>query len=192
MQVEVRHIAARRPAFMFQSPREGPRHCAEIKSACKAGASRRLASRYADSHIGEKAGLVLNSARPYVYVEFDHAGRREPVEDGEPTEGLWLRLVNNSNFTINVETMDTATRSKLVLVPDTITTIPQKIPRSRLVPKRMPVGYASRLGTVQAIASGKDLVFSVPSNHVSQFWSLQVPFEFDVPRTQMHAQSISM
>ncbi len=80
-----------------------------------------VGSRPADSQVGEKPKLALDSAKPYVYVEFDHAGRREPVEDGEPVEGLWLRLVNNSNFTINVETMDTVTRAKLVLVPDTIT-----------------------------------------------------------------------
>lgn len=134
--------------------------------------------------------VVLNVAKPIVYVEFDHTGPREPVEDGEPKLGLWLRLVNNSVIPIDVEVMNTATKSGFLLLPDVITPIEQRIPQSGPTHERMPLGYASGLGTVQTISPGKDLVFSVPVNHVSPNWFMQVPFRFSLPPVKEGGQPI--
>jgi hypothetical protein len=138
------------------------------------------------AHISESQSsrppkVALNEAKPIVYIEFDHAGPREPIEAGEPKLGLWLRLVNNSVVPIDVETMNTATKSGLLLVPDFITPIQRKIPRSGPSQEQLPTGYAPGLGTVQTIAPGKDLVFSVPANHLSPNWFMQVPFQFSLP-----------
>jgi hypothetical protein len=41
------------------------------------------------------SSFLLDSSKPYVYLEVDHVGQREPLLQGEPTVGLWLRLKNN-------------------------------------------------------------------------------------------------
>jgi len=134
--------------------------------------------------------LALDTTRPIVYIEFDHAGPREPIEEGEPAQGLWLRLVNNSVASIEVETIETTTKSKLIILPDVITPIDRSIPRSGLSPEKMPAGYASGMGTTKIIAPAKDLVFSVPANHVSPNWFMQVPFHFSLPPVQQGGQPL--
>jgi hypothetical protein len=53
---------------------------------------------------GEKKAqpFVLNPAKPYAYIEFDHAGNRAPLGPGESKYGYWLRLVNNCRLPIFV------------------------------------------------------------------------------------------
>lgn len=138
----------------------------------------------------ETPKVVLDESKPIVYIKFDHAGPREPVEDGEPKLGLWLRIVNNSVIPIDVEVMNTATKSGLQLLPDIITPIEQKIPQSRPAHERMAMGYASGMGTAQTISPGKDLTFSVPVNHVSPNWFMQVPFRFNLPPVKEGGQPI--
>jgi hypothetical protein len=82
--------------------------------------------------------LALDSSKPIVYIEFDHAGPREPIEDGEPAQGLWLRLVNNSVVAIEVKTTDTTTQPKLILVPDEITWIVTRIRPAGKPPGKCP------------------------------------------------------
>jgi len=140
----------------------------------------------------EEPRIVLDSTKPMVYIKFDHAALREPVEEGEPAEGLWLRLVNNSVVPIEVEAMDTATKSKPMLLPDVITPIERRIPRSGPNHDQMPSGYASGMGVVRTIPPGKDLVFSVPANHVSLNWFMQVPFQFSLPFVSQGDQPICL
>jgi hypothetical protein len=134
--------------------------------------------------------LALDMTRPIVYIEFDHAGPREPIEDGEPTQGFWLRFVNNSVVPIEVELMSTATKSKLIILTDVITPIERIIPRSGVSHEVMPLGYGSSMGVVKTIAPGKDLVFSVPVNHVSPNWFMRVPFHFSLPPVPKGRQPI--
>lgn len=134
--------------------------------------------------------FVIDESKPYVYIKFDHAGQREPIDRTEPTRGIWLRLVNNSTIPIEVETMDTATDAKLMLLPDTITPIMRTIPRSGPPHEKMPLGYGSRMGVPQTVVPGGDLTFSVPANHVSQYWYMQVPFHFSLPLLKTGSQPI--
>jgi hypothetical protein len=53
-----------------------------------------------------KESFVIDSSKPYAYVEFDHIGRRTPARDKEVAEGIWLRLVNNSPAPIKVRVFD--------------------------------------------------------------------------------------
>jgi hypothetical protein len=137
-----------------------------------------------------KVRLSLDQTKPIVYIEFDHGGPREQVEDGEPAVGIWLRLVNNSISPIDVETIATATKAKLMLLPDVITPIEGTIPRSGPSHEKKPAGYASGMGVVRTIAPGKDLIFSVPRNHVSPSWYMQVPFKFSLPPVKEGVQPI--
>jgi hypothetical protein len=46
----------------------------------------------------------LLPGKPYVYLDVDHIGPREPRDNSEPPIGLWLRLYNNCSEPIVVDT----------------------------------------------------------------------------------------
>jgi hypothetical protein len=136
--------------------------------------------------------LALNAEKPIVYIEFDHAGPRTPVQEGEPAKGLWLRLVNNSTIPIVVQANGTSTDPNMTILPDTIIAVKGRIPKSGPVKRAIPSGYASDTGTPLTIEPGKSLVFSVPSNHVSPTWSMQVPFQFSLPAVKEGVQPVCL
>jgi hypothetical protein len=136
--------------------------------------------------------LALDATKPIVYIEFDHAGSRRPVQDGEPPKGLWLRLVNNSAVPIVVQANSTSTDPAMTILPDTITAVRGKIPKSGPVRQRMPSGYASDTGTPLIIEPGRSLLFSVPANHVSPAWSMQVPFQFSLPAVKQGSEPLCL
>jgi hypothetical protein len=138
------------------------------------------------------AKLALDADKPIVYIEFDHAGPRTPVQEGEPAKGLWLRLVNNSIIPIVVQANSTSTDPNMTILPDTIIAVRAKIPKSGLARQPMPSGYASDTGTLITIDPGKSLVFSVPASHVSPAWSMQVPFQFSLAAVKQGVQPVCL
>jgi hypothetical protein len=128
--------------------------------------------------------LALDAAKPFVYIEFDHTGPRQPLEPDEPSRGFWLRLVNNSVLPIILRVHGSFTDPDTPVLQDIIT------PQTRLIPKSglpdygpMPRGYAtgSDVASLLTINPGKEVLFSVPVNHVGPGWFLQVSFQFDLP-----------
>jgi hypothetical protein len=128
--------------------------------------------------------LALDAAKPFVYIEFDHSGPREPLRPDEPSRGLWLRLVNNSVFPIMLRVHGSLTDPDTPVLQDIIT------PQMRMIPKAglpdygpMPRGYAtgSDVASLLTINPGKEVLFSVPVNHVGPGWFLQISFQFDLP-----------
>jgi hypothetical protein len=131
---------------------------------------------------GQTPKLVLDAAKPIVYVELDHVGPRPPVEADEPDRGLWLRLVNNSIVPIEVQPMDTRTDPELTLLPDEIVGRWTRIEESDTPEPKMPMGYATgHIISTELIQPGKGLLFSVPVTHVGRSWYMQVPFRFHLP-----------
>ena len=141
---------------------------------------------------GPTPKLVLDNAKPMVYIELDHIGPRPPVEADEPDRGLWLRLVNNSVVSIEVQTMGTSTDPELTLVPDEIVGRWTRIKESDSPEPKMPMGYRSGdiVGT-ELIQPGKALLFSVPVTHVGRSWYMQVPFQLHLPPIQHGTQPLN-
>ncbi len=54
--------------------------------------------------ISSAESFLVDRSKPYVYLEVDHAGPREPRSKGEPKVGIWLRLHNNCTVPIAVRT----------------------------------------------------------------------------------------
>jgi hypothetical protein len=131
--------------------------------------------------------LALDATKPFVYIEFDHTGPREPLRPDEVARGLWLRLVNNSALPIIVRGHSSIADPDMTILEDVIT------PQMRMIPKSglpdygpMPRGYAtgSDVTSLLTINPGKGVLFSVPVNHVAPGWFLQVSFQFDLPPTE--------
>jgi hypothetical protein len=139
------------------------------------------------------ARVALDATRPIVYIQFDHAGPRQPAEEGEPANGLWLRLVNNSVIPIEVKTDGTDPDGNMV-VPDIVAPRFRPLPKSGPPPEpaRMPQGYFSHddIFHLQIIAPGKDLVIVLPTNHVAYGWNIQIPFQFKLPVVKQGEQPL--
>jgi len=63
--------------------------------------------------VGSASDFLIDSSKPYVYLELDHVGPREPLREGEPTTGLWLRLKNNCKLPIVVVTIRNLPQSRI-------------------------------------------------------------------------------
>jgi hypothetical protein len=46
--------------------------------------------------------FLIDTTKPYVYLEVDHIGPRKPLRNDEPKTGIWLHLRNNCKLPIAV------------------------------------------------------------------------------------------
>jgi hypothetical protein len=153
---------------------------------------------------GQKVDFLIDVTKPYVYLELDHVGPRQPRGKDEPSVGIYLRLRNNSRLPIVVSMFGGPPGSPECDIMDEV------VPNRRLhltvsggrsifappppeVPKQdPPIGYEGDLRTAVPIPPGGHVFFSLPINHVSPTWHLEIPFEFDLPRThQPHRQPVT-
>src|ERR1700730_11975372 len=138
--------------------------------------------------------FVIDTTKPYAYVKFDHVADRKPLSSNESPKGLWLRLVNNCRIPIIVAIFNPGTGDPGVGIYDEVVPVVIKGPffqglRAGEKPPKLAqpshekptAGYAAEVFSTTTIAPGSDLLFSVPLNHVSQFWYLQIMFNLDVP-----------
>lgn len=140
-----------------------------------------------------KAAFLIDPSRHYAYLKFDRIGDREPLSPDEPTKGLWLRFVNNCRLPIVVAIFDAGADNLGVGVFDEVIPVTGKLPiidyGGPIKPKpnappqeEPPKGYfAPDVISTTIIPPRKDLLFSVPLNHVGPAWYLQVRFYFALP-----------
>ncbi len=132
--------------------------------------------------------FVIDQSKPYVYLKLDHVGARKPLSPDEAHKGLWLRLVNNCRIPIVLGIFNPGTGDPGVGVFDEI--VPAAAIKGLMVagpsgraqqtesPKeKPPEGYSSEVFSTTIIKPGEDLLFSVPLNHVSPSWHMQVKFK---------------
>jgi len=122
--------------------------------------------------------FVINKSEPYVYIKFDHMGKRKPTTEGESPEGVWLRVVNNCNLPITILTFDLGTGDRGVGVPYSVVPVSGFRGPSEEQLKTMPSGYVTDVGTSSEIPPGGDLLFSVPLNRITPQWYIQIRFDF--------------
>lgn len=153
------------------------------------------------------SSFVIDPNRPYVYLRFDHVGVGIRRNEGEPTSRIWLRLVNNCRVPITVSSFGVPDGSPEgetgvmdEVVPVIVSGIPVgvRIPETTLPPPlgpatpeqrpptsakadEMPSGYMSEVRSSESIQPSEDVLFSVPTNHVSKRWYFEIPFHFDLP-----------
>src|ERR1044072_6286904 len=132
--------------------------------------------------VGEPAPrdeVRLLKDKPPVYITFERAGERKPLEERESNRGIWLRLHNNTRWSIRiavfglphfvflqkdakevgiyyeVEEIDRSGTGTFTRTPDKPTERPKK--------PTIPVGYRrGHLAQIVQIPSGNSVVFSVP------------------------------
>ncbi len=133
--------------------------------------------------------FTIDKSKPYVYLKFDHIADRRPLSHDEVSKGLWLHLVNNCRLPIIVAVFNPGTADAGTGVFDAVVPLgdtmglplagPAESPKPTEHPKP-PEGYSSEVFSTRTVAPRGDLLFSVPLNHVSPWWHMQIMFNFDV------------
>jgi hypothetical protein len=145
--------------------------------------------------------LYLDAGKPYIYIAFDHFGLRHTGATDKDEPALWLRMVNNCRFPVLVPVVDLeSNHSSLEVLHDVVKVNrglkiypdisrppgpgndPDKEAKAddeafaRAIP---PDGYWSATSDMRQIPPGGSLLFSVPRNHVGEFWDLAVKVVID-------------
>jgi len=135
--------------------------------------------------------FVLDKNKAYVYLLFDHAGNGARYADNEPATRIWFRLVNNCRVPMRVRTFGTPDGSlagEVVLMHKVVRNVVsggvEREPSLPIAPRtlRMPDGYEFAVGLSHVVLPNHPLLFSIPTSHLSKYWHIEIPYEFDLPQ----------
>ena len=75
---------------------------------------------FAQTVKGSPGDFVLDIHHPYVYLQFDHMGRRVPMQPGEGGQTIWIGVVNNCKMSILFPTFGKLNGDEGDTVPDRV------------------------------------------------------------------------
>ena len=143
--------------------------------------------------------FIFNKERAFTYLQFDHVGKGPPRNENEPAYRIWFRLVNNCRVPIVMRTSGVPDGSPLgevglfhnvIANPPTYGVPGGAVLQSGAGPKPaenavatapMPEGYDADVSSTATLEASESLLFSVPVNHLSEKWHIEISFRFDVP-----------
>lgn len=162
--------------------------------------------------------FLIDADRPFMYVKFDHIGPGTPRNPAEPNSRIWLRLRNNCRIAILVRANgvpDDSPKDEVGLEYDVVAN-----PAGRgLVSLAMsgtdkletratgnaqnsetksddeiPRGYLEEVASSVAVGPGEEILFSIPINHLSERWHVEIPFDFELPRGKgpLHTNTVGL
>lgn len=154
---------------------------------------------------GPAKQFVIDENRPFVYIKFDHVGPGIRWSEEEPSTRIWLHLENNCRIPIQVIANgvpdgspkdEVGIQHKVVPNPPLRGLVTYSFPVRPKPPgvsnpeqhtstpevEEMPRGYMADVGSIVTIMPGKDILFSIPINHLSERWHVEIHFEFDLPK----------
>lgn len=124
--------------------------------------------------------LRIAGDKPSIFISFDHYGRREPLRVAETSEGVWLRLHNNTRATIFLpsygvpkEVGEVGLFYDVLPVPsvnDSVSTVPARLPAGR------PQGHTA--GSY-LLRPGSTVSFSVPREHLPERSFIRIVFNYE-------------
>jgi hypothetical protein len=149
----------------------------------------------------EATAFVLDHSKPFAYLQFDHIGTRKPLQSGEGTTGLWLRIVNNCHipivfrghnaaegdpgFNLDNEILPEDSTLQIFATQEEGAEIERKQRERELELRHKPRGYESEVSGVIRVDPGKEILFSVPLSHVGEYWFMRVKFALDIERSSI-------
>jgi hypothetical protein len=128
-------------------------------------------------------GFVIDPTLPFVFIKFDHAGPRQAAIEGEGSDGIWFRIVNNCRVPITVETFDPGTADPGVGINYAVVPNPAT-PSGRPHPD----GYSFHVVTSSVVGPGRNILFSLPLRNMGSDWHIEVRFEFALPEIRSGTQ----
>jgi hypothetical protein len=143
--------------------------------------------------------FLFNRERAFTYLQFDHVGKGTRFDESEPPYRIWFRLVNNCRVPIVIRTFgvpDGSPVGEVGVLHNVIADLPYngasgvpilssdaspKLPENPVITAPMPNGYHSDVSSTATLRASESLLFSIPVNHLSETWHIEIPFRFDLP-----------
>jgi hypothetical protein len=143
--------------------------------------------------------FLFNRERAFSYLQFDHVGKGTRFDESEPPYRIWFRLVNNCRVPIVIRTFGVPDGSPVGEVGLLHNVVPSplyngvsvgpilgsgtspKLAENPVITAPMPNGYHSDVSSRATLRASESLLFSIPVNHLSETWHIEIPFRFDLP-----------
>jgi hypothetical protein len=140
--------------------------------------------------------VLLDRNKPSIYLTFERRGQRTPRNPDESSEGIWLRLHNNTRWAISTYAGSGVSLSKTSFAP--LLLFNKRQPglldgveidagyyvdadlQSNISPPKL-LRHDSLASEVW-LPSGRTLIFSVPREHLGKYLSISVPFQYQWER----------
>ena len=119
--------------------------------------------------------------KPTVFISFVRTCPRKPLEEGESDQGIWLRVHNNTKWSLIFNAAG---------VPDSSygdAVVFYRIERTDGEEGRLPIGYQRHVSSVIQLPSGQSLLFSLPREHLTKGLAIQVAYNYEWELTKDRA-----
>ena len=127
----------------------------------------------------ERLGRIQENVRiikdkPTIYISFERLGRREPLKTGESNQGVWLRIHNNTNWSITFSAFGVPHSLGDMGVYYEIEAEPE------ISLSDVPIGYRPIDVYSTIVLHPKESVgFSVPREHLAKGLGIYVKFNYE-------------
>lgn len=128
---------------------------------------------------GRRGGPVLDRTastdmrnvkdKPTVYISFERTGKREPLLNGEGDEGIWLRLHNNTRWSIKLDMNDVP--SEEYGDADLFYEV--------VADEKVVVDMRCHVCSSDRVPPGESLLFSVPQEHLAKGRAIRIRFTYE-------------
>ncbi|HEV7646405.1 MAG TPA: hypothetical protein VGO50_20900 [Pyrinomonadaceae bacterium] len=126
-----------------------------------------------DNLDSDDAKVKFEETKPTVYLEFERTGTGEPIRSSDVKDRIWLKMVNNTRWSIYVYKF--VTRDKELGIFHSV----EKI-RANIATKIIPLGYI-RMDVgwqILEIKPNQSVSFSVPRNHLAANLKIGINFKY--------------
>ncbi len=139
------------------------------------------------------SSVRLKKNEPNVYIKLDRVGRRKPLRTGESDEGIWLRLHNNSKwslffpvFNVPDEYGDAGMYYDVEYIPkpetnyDPLSIGQGQSEQSNTAIPSVPSGYQIiHTSSTIELPSGDSILFSIPREHLRNRLHIRIKFNYE-------------
>lgn len=142
-------------------------------------------------HNGATNPVLLDTARPSVYLQYDHEAERKPEHPGEGNNGLWFSIHNNTRGAISIRTQSLYLGSKVA--PLTLMSGKHVLGVRNGVEvapffsveedhqasfERLPLTYNGDVSSLSWIPSGGSVLMGLPKADLNQARRVALPFSY--------------
>jgi hypothetical protein len=122
--------------------------------------------------------VKINQAKPSVFISFVKVGKREPLESGESSEGVWLRLHNNTRWTVWLPSFGVPEGAGDIGVHYDLERMPSSDERQvEVKDHNCPSPYSlPHPASFRPVKPGKSVLFSIPRESFTSYQRMRVFF----------------
>lgn len=141
---------------------------------------------------GGKNPVLLDTAHPSVYLQYDHEAERKPEHPGEGKDGLWLSIHNNTRGAISIRTQSLYIGSKVaplaLMSGKHVLGIRDGVEIAPLFSveedhetgfDRLPLTFIGDVSAVSWVPSGGTVLMSLPKDDLVKGRRVALPFSYE-------------